>query len=392
MFRKVLSTLKVLPVVSSLIALCLLIAVPAAAQTQSATEPDRSAEDFVTASICIADPTDWRDDVLGVSGHAFIRLQCPTYSLDYCFSYEGERVSDNFFRYLTGATKMGMFAIPTGEYLQDYRTWNRTVREYQLHLPPEVETRLWEIMDNHLTNGITLTQDMNKYGCAITIVRYVKKALNGIPIIYAPSDFDHLTRREIGYRSMRNYPWIRFFSMLFTDSRYDRECPIDEKLIFPADLATVWQNATINGNTLATYSGELVTGAALDNTRPWFTPMLLAVLLLVITLAFCFTRYPYWNYLMLASQSITGLLLIALWFIMDSYSTSSYLLFILFNPLPLILWKWRKYWALPYAALLLIWVIVIALLPHMIIDPSLLVLALSYIAIFAKEGLPLIRK
>ena len=80
-------------------------------QTNALPEPDRAAEDFVLVSLCIADPTDWRDDAIGTIGHAFLRLRCPYYNLDYCFSYEGENVNDNLYRYLTGKTKMGMFAI-----------------------------------------------------------------------------------------------------------------------------------------------------------------------------------------------------------------------------------------------------------------------------------------
>ena len=56
---------------------------------------DRLAPDFVLVSLCVADPVNWKDDALGTSGHAFLRMQCPTFGLDYCFSYEGENVNDN---------------------------------------------------------------------------------------------------------------------------------------------------------------------------------------------------------------------------------------------------------------------------------------------------------
>ena len=349
---------------------------------------DRTADDFVIASVCIADPTDWSDDILGVAGHAFIRLQCPSFNLDYCFSYEGERINDNLNKYLNGKTKMGMFAVPTDEYLQDYRDWNRTVSEYRLNLPADSKQRLWEIMDNHLTGGIVLRQDLNKYGCAITVVRYVKKALAGTPIVYAPDEqLANLTRREIGYRSMRNHPWIRLAYMLFTDNSYDRNCPLDEKLIVPADLPQVWQRATVEGRQLAAYSGDIVQGATLADNKPWFTPMLVAILMLVITIALSFTRFSkYWEYFLLAIQTLGGLYLIYLWLVMSEYGSSMYLLMILINPLPAILWKWRKYYSLVYAALLLIGTITLACLPHMLVDPAMLVLALSYVVMYCKTG------
>lgn len=354
---------------------------------------DRLAPDFVLVSLCVADPTDWRDDALGTSGHAFLRLQCPTFGLDYCFSYEGESVNDNLYRYISGRTKMGMFAVPTGEYLEDYRRWHRSVHEYRLALPPEVEQRLWEIMDNHITKGIVLRQDLNKYGCAITVVRYVKKALEDTPIIYAhDEEMERMTRREIGYRSLENYPWLRLFSMVMTDNKADKNLPIDEKLIIPADLAQVWQQATVQGEPFATYIGDIVEGAPLDNSKPWFTPMLAALLILLITIGFAFTKYPYWDWVLIGVQALVGCVLLFLWLVMREFGGSAYILMALYNPLPLLLWRWRRYWALPYAIALLIGVLVLLCLQHMLVDPAIEVITLAYIVLFAKEGiLPILK-
>lgn len=349
---------------------------------------DRLAPDFVLVSLCIADPTDWRDDALGTSGHAFLRLQCLVFGLDYCFSYEGERVNDNIYRYLSGQTKMGMFAVPTSEYLEDFRHWNRAVHEYRLAMPPDAEQRLWETMDNHITNKISLRHDLNKYGCAITIVRYVKQALKETPIVYAPDmEMENMTRREIGYRSLANHPWLRLTSMIFTDNRADEKLPIDEKLIIPADLAEVWQHAIVSNQPFATYMGDLVNGAPLDDSKPWFTPMLAALLILIITIGFAFTRYTYWDWLLLGVQALCGCVLIFLWVVMREFGGAAYILMVLFNPLPLILWKWRRYWALPYSILLAIGTIILECWPHMLVDPAYLLLALSYVVLFAKDSI-----
>lgn len=42
---------------------------------------DRLAPDFVLVSLSIADPTDQSQDYLGITGHAFLRLQCPISNL-----------------------------------------------------------------------------------------------------------------------------------------------------------------------------------------------------------------------------------------------------------------------------------------------------------------------
>jgi len=145
---------------------------------------NRQAEDFVTVSLCVADPTDWRDDAMGVLGHAFFRLQCPTFDLDYCFSYESEPLEGNLWRAITGDLKMGMFSIPTQEQLNFYRKWNRTVREYQLNLPPKAEQRLWEIMDQHVEKGAHLKWDLYRRGCALSLVHFLNDALQDTKIEY----------------------------------------------------------------------------------------------------------------------------------------------------------------------------------------------------------------
>ena len=348
---------------------------------------DRLAPDFVQVSLCIADPTDWSEDALGTSGHAFLRLQCPTFGLDYCFSYEGENVNDNLYRYMTGQTKMGMFGVYTDEYMDDFRKWNHSVHEYALALPPDAEQRLWEIMDNHMTNQLTLRQNLSKYGCAITVVRYVKQALQDVPIVYAPDEeLDRMTRREIGYRSLANHPWLRLTSMIFTDNKADKNLPIDEKLIIPADVAAVWQQATVQGEPFATYVGDIVEGAPMDNSKPWFTPMLVAIIIFLITIGFSFTKYPYWDWFLLGAQALMGCIFIFLWIIMREFGEAAYILMALFTPLPLIAWYWRRYWALPYACVLLIGVIVLLCMPHMLIDPAFLVLGLAYVVLFAKDS------
>ena len=100
---------------------------------------DRLAGDFVIASLIIAEP---ERILYSVLGHAALRLQCPTYGMDYIFSYESEGVSGKIIRFLINDLKMGMCAVTLDDYLQPYKNAGRGVKEYTLHLPPEVEERM----------------------------------------------------------------------------------------------------------------------------------------------------------------------------------------------------------------------------------------------------------
>ena len=347
---------------------------------------DRLADDFVFVSLMVADPTDWRDDVLGTQGHAFLRLQCPVFDLDYCFSYESEHVNTQLSKYAQGKLKMGMFAYPTDAYLEDYRRWNRAVHEYRLNLPPEVETRLWEIMDNKLSRGLSMKLDLSRRGCAISAVHFIKAALQDIPIVYPEGTrYEALSRREILYQDMGANPWLRLVSCAMVPNAYDKDCSIDEKLIAPADLAEVWSQSTVNGKVFAEYIGDIVSSTHTESEPPFITPQLLAWALLLITLLLMAIGAKWWKWVLLGLQFLMGLLLLYSALFTQQFAGAGWLMMVLFNPLPLILWKWHKYWQLPYAVLLLIEALVLVCWPHMLVDPAYIILLLSYSVLFALE-------
>ena len=351
---------------------------------------DRLAEDFVFVSLMVADPTDWRDDILGTQGHAFLRLQCPVFDLDYCFSYESEHVNTQLSKYAKGKLKMGMFAYPTDAYLEDYRIWNRAVHEYRLNLPPEVETRLWEIMDNKLSRGLSMKLDLSRRGCAISAVHFIKAALQDIPIIYPQGTrYETLSRREILYQDMAAHPWLRLTSCAMVPNAYDKDCSIDEKLIAPADLAEVWTQSTVDGKALAVYIGDVVESDYVDSEPPFVTPQVLAWGLLLITILLIAVGLNGWRWVLLGIQFLLGVLLLYLALFTQQFAGAGWLMMVLLNPLPLLLWKWRRYWQLPYAVLLLIEALVLVCYPHMLVDPAYIILLLSYIVLFASE--PIIR-
>lgn len=247
---------------------------------------DRLAPDFVTASICIADPTDWHDDMLGVLGHAFIRLQCPTFDLDYCFSYEGQSANEDFMGLLKGSLKMGLFAAPTEEYIAPYKEWNRSIHEYTLNLPPEAELNLWRLMDKHLEDGIDLPLDLTEHGCTQTLVEYITESLDTTEIAYGewPDEFK-LTRREMVDKYLECYPWLRLMAKcLGMYGDFSQDCPNDEKIIMPTQLVEVWQKATVNGQPLLTYKGDLTKGESPVVERPLFTPTVALIVLVVIAI------------------------------------------------------------------------------------------------------------
>lgn len=249
---------------------------------------DRLDPDFVWVSLCVADPTDQSQDYLGMTGHAFLRLQCPTFGLDYCFSYESEKIQGQLWDYITGKLKMGMFALPTDEYIEDYRVWKRAVHEYRINMPAEAEMRLWEQMDNHMMAEQELQMNLIKYGCANTLLRYVERALSPTQIEYAwPEKYLTKSAMEIAEEHMENYPWTLLGLRLTAGKEYAQLTTPKQKVIFPTDLLEVWSIATINGEPMLEYVGDLVEVVPVVVKKPWFTPQVCGILLLLVCAGGC---------------------------------------------------------------------------------------------------------
>lgn len=244
---------------------------------------DRLDPDFVKVSLCIADPTDQSQDYLGITGHAFLRLQCPVFGLDYCFSYESEKIKGQLWDYLTGKLRMGMFAIPTDEYIQDYKVWKRAVHEYRINMPPDAEQRLWEQMDNHMLAEQEMQMNLVKFGCTNTILRYVERALSPTQIDYNwPEKFLTKSAMEITEEHLKNYPWTLLgFRITAGRSLLQMQSP-KQKIIFPPDLVEVWSQSTLNGEPVLSYVGDIVEADPVVAKAPWFTPQLCGVLFLII--------------------------------------------------------------------------------------------------------------
>ena len=88
---------------------------------------DRLAPDFVTVGLVISEPGEILYSVLG---HACLHLQCPTFNLDYIFSYESESVKGKVLRFLMNDLNMGMMGMSMEEYLQPYIEEGRAIALY----------------------------------------------------------------------------------------------------------------------------------------------------------------------------------------------------------------------------------------------------------------------
>ena len=352
---------------------------------------DRTAPNFVKASLIVVGPG---DSIFSGVGHAAFRMECPTFKHDYCYSYEGEQRENQLGRFFAGKLKMGMLAFRTEDLLNDYRAAGRNVRQYTLNLPPEVKLRLWKVFDDKLAQKMTRPYDYNERGCARAAFLVLREALSPLRFDdYSWPEKYEGTRRELTSARLDIQPWSRFFLHAIWGTAVDKPGIAKlEKVVIPLDLLEFLKTATLNGTPLITDDGtELLAGKPMTPPSA-ISPMMVAVGMLVLTIMSVFGKRlggllkavsQGWQGVMLVIYALAGLFFAYMVLVSNLPATEWNWLLVPFNPLPLVMWPWRNYWALPFAGLLLAWVVVLLTASHRLSDPTYYVLASTYSVLFA---------
>ena len=347
------------------------------------TNVDRNDPNFVKASLVVIGPG---EALFSCAGHVCLRLECPTFKLDNCFTYESEDVADRVLTFFAGKLKMGMFCVPTAEFLGLYRDEGREVRQYHLDLPPMVKQRLWKVMDDKVAEGPNLAYDYVHRGCAWSVLGCLREAVKPLEMVPAPwPEKFKKSRREILSDAVSGYPWFRFVHQAIIGADVDfGEKPAD-KVILPADLVTFLQGARLVGRPILSQDFEILQWATVAIApASWFTPLVAAVLLVVLAGVNCLMRAQTVDWTFLLLQAVAGAFFTYLVAFSNLPATKWNWQLVPFNLLPLFFWKWRRRWALAFAGVLLVWVAGMALSPHQLTDPAYLVIVLAYAVFYVK--------
>jgi hypothetical protein len=335
------------------------------------------ADDFVTASILTITPS---DVLYSCAGHASIRMQCPHYGLDMVYTYESESVTDKVLTFLKGDLKMGMTAVPTKRVLADYRKEGRGITEYVLTIPLEKRKQLWQYLDGKVEEGMNLPYDYLKRGCALACLRAIRTAVQPDTISFGEWDekFIKKTRRTLLRNQIDAFPWNRFFLFTIVGTEADQPCAVADKVVVYPDLIEVLQKATLGGQPVLGDANTLVSQSADVGESIWLTPVMLACILLLLAIISCFRMQRPLSLLLLALQSAFGLLLTYLIVFSTLPCTNFSWLIIPFNLMPLLLWRWRKWWLLPFGVICLGWSIaMLASRENPLVDPAHIVFVLA---------------
>lgn len=355
---------------------------------------DRAADNFVIASLLICEPSSER--FYSVFGHASIRLQCPTFDLDYVFTYSSENL-DEAFLYLAGKRMMGLMEVPTDSFIAGEF---RGIREYPMQLPPQVKTELWRVFDTHAMEG-SVPYDCVRGSCARMIYSYLTEAIASVDSIRVEGpvwseDFE-MTIRELNHKYTYESPWNGvLYSAIVGFPYIDKvDLPNAEKLVYPKLLVDVLQTTTINDVPILGSQYEMLRVKP-QIQRGWFTPIVCGIIILLLSLLSFAAPFVHnakltrlaevWDIILLVVVTVIGTLMSYLVLFSHLPHTEWNWLIVPYNLLPAILWHWRRHWTLPYSILLIIWVIAMSVYPHQMVEPIHLLFAISFALILIKNS------
>ena len=310
--------------------------------------PDSS--NFVTASLLVITPG---VPTYSALGHCALRMECPAYSLDYCFSFEsrGKTKWFNYLKFFTGNTPAGFLAVPTKRFVGNYMQEGRGIKQYTLNLTHHEKQELWRYLDNDMVAGVHRNFNFIHNNCASMSLIAVESVMwkEDFDVKEWPAPMSLVNGKGVKFLT-RDAPWLQFFLMSLLGSEADVYWN-QEYRISPELIDDVMANADIVDNqgkrraalvapptTLATAKTQIMPTKITPNVV-FGTCLLLIILLTMGEWKWGWRRLPQIvDIVLFACQTILGCLLLYLTFVSCLFGLHVNWLLIPFNPLPFLLW------------------------------------------------------
>ncbi len=313
--------------------------------------PDSS--NFVTASLVIAEPL---HALYSVFGHATLRMECPSFGLDYVFTFESDPNFGTFMTGIAGKAKAKYIAVPADTFISDTRRAGRGLKQYKLNLTHHENQELWRLLDEEMMAGAYRNFNLLFTNCLTTSILNVQRCLIGEHFEWGKLDYPQtLNDGELFRHAVRHSPWAEFLFITFGGTAYDRRS-IQEFRLTPETIVPMLRKATITNDStgvsrfVITDPGTtLVESSGQDKATP-ITPNIvfggLLLLTLLITLAEWVLHWhqvaKVYDILLFTAQLLVSLLMLYITFFSEMFVTQWNWYLVAFLPLPLLFWQIRS--------------------------------------------------
>ena len=241
---------------------------------------------FIHAYLLIAGPG---QKVYNVFGHTFIRLECPSKGLDYCFSFEIDTDKSGSIDFMQGKSKAGFVAVETPTFTKQYTDEGRSVVQYELNLTHHEKQELWRTLDQMIEKGSCWTFDYYNINCSSMAITAIEDALDGRRLQFTKLNdvFDGDYNDCVDYIA-ENSPWARIFwraVIIGRGSTYKGELTsrMAPRLLAESLPGAVLTDTTGRSVPLVMKGGRKVVAPQLIDDKPfWLTPAVAGIMVLAI--------------------------------------------------------------------------------------------------------------
>lgn len=346
---------------------------------------------FVISSLLTISPA---DAIYSSMGHCAIRMQCPSESLDYCFSLEMAALPGDYARFFSGQMKAAVVAIPTEEFLQAYREEGRGITQRELNLTLHEKQQLWRLLDEEVVKPPHLTFNFLNTNCVMMSMLMIERCL-----IHEQIDFRQLPpalqldNGDLIRHHSADTPWAQFLYITLSGAACDGHEAMEYRLS-PKMIVEVLENATIRGD--STTARPVFVGKpkqvlqATTKPQPFpITPTLLFGAILILTIAItiaehyrlCLKTAKVLDILLFVFQVSAGIVLLYTSFVANLFGSHWNWYLIPTCLIPIFLWltcrkrSWHRYLYLAYTAILVLFILATPLssqldLPHQLITAT----------------------
>lgn len=313
--------------------------------------PDSS--NFVTASLVIAEPL---HALYSVFGHATLRMECPSFGLDYVFTFESDPNFGTFMTGIAGKAKAKYIAVPADTFINDTKKSGRGLKQYKLNLTHHEKQELWRLLDEEMMAGAYRNFNLLFTNCLTTSILNVQRCLIGEHFEWGKLDYPQtLNDGELFRHAVRHSPWAEFLFITFGGTAYDRRS-IQEFRLTPETIIPMLRKATITNDStgvsrfVITDPGTtLVESSGQDKATP-ITPNIVFGGLLLLTLLITLAEWVlHWHQvanaydiLLFTAQLLVSLLMLYVTFFSEMFVTQWNWYLVAFLPLPLLFWLLRR--------------------------------------------------
>ena len=232
------------PILHTMLLITFLV-VAAKLQGKEVTEVLPDSSNFVKASLLVSSPT---DIIYSSLGHCALRMECPSEQLDYCFSLEMNARPGDYVKFLNGDAEAAVIAIPTEQYLAEYKREGRGICEYEFNLTWPEKQRLWKNLDEEMMKPPHLKFNYLNTNCVMMVIIMIQNALIDEHIDYGelPS-YATCNNGDCVRQLTGSTPWYQFIYITLFGSNCDDYFALEYRMS-PMSLVEVFGNAQIIGN------------------------------------------------------------------------------------------------------------------------------------------------